>query len=339
MKTLTSVLILSALFLSSTLAQPPPNDQARFLAGLPVRSPELEALNREPASREHTEFMNKAWAQKEQNSLRPIRDWAGGSARELLQHTGPVYYFFSGPDFLYAQTFAPNASTYILCGTEPIGSMPDVSAIPHEALSASLGELRKSMGTMLNFHYFITKEMRTDLQGGQLGGTLPILYVFVARRGGSIDQVSFVKSPAQGVKIDFHGASGRAQTLYYFKTDLSNGSSGAFLRWCAAQGQGLSLLKAASYLPHSDRFSQSRQFLLDNSRLILQDDSGIPLRSFDSRWSLRYFGSYRAPIELFAKNAQPDLLAAYQQNHPKPLNFAFGYHWQREQSMLMLATR
>jgi len=34
-----------------------------------------------------------------------------------------MYYMFSGPDFLYAYTFFPNANTYILAGLEPVGQV------------------------------------------------------------------------------------------------------------------------------------------------------------------------------------------------------------------------
>ena len=94
------------------------------------------------------------------------------------------------------------------------------------------------------------------------------------------------------MKITFSGGE-QPQTLYYFKTDLVGGGNSAFLRWCAARGPGLSLLKAASFLLHGDGFSGVRNFLLQHSRVIIQDDSGIPLRDFPERlesellWPLR----------------------------------------------------
>src|SRR5438477_141098 len=86
-------------------------------------------------------------------------------------------------------------------------------------------------GETMPTHYFITKDMRTDL--GRVGGTLPILYVFLARRGCTVLDTTYINSPAPGVKITFIHR-GPKQTLYYFKTDLSGGKS-AFLNWCAAQ--------------------------------------------------------------------------------------------------------
>ncbi len=80
---------------------------------------------------------------------------------------------FSGPDFLYARTFFPNASTYILCGTEPVGSVPDISKMPEANVASDLSNLRRALDTMLTTHYFITKDMRVDLTRGYIGGTLP----------------------------------------------------------------------------------------------------------------------------------------------------------------------
>ena len=80
--------------------------------------------------------------------------------------------------------------------------------------------------------------MKTDLQAGQLSGTLPILYVFLARSGKTIRDVSPIAlddkgaayfanenpgpNATRGVRILFAGSDGVEKTLYYFSTDLSN---------------------------------------------------------------------------------------------------------------------
>ena len=90
---------------------------------------------------------------------------------------------FSGPDILYAHNFFPNARTYILCGIEPVGAVPDLLAMPEGVVLDGLAGLRQSMSNILRFHYFITKDMRADLNRAQLGGTVPLLYIFLARMG------------------------------------------------------------------------------------------------------------------------------------------------------------
>src|SRR5206468_9635638 len=118
-----------------------------------------------------------------------------------------------------------------------------------------------------------------------------------------------------GIRIVFTRSPGSSQTLYYFCTDLSDAGVKAtpgLLRFCEKQGQGVSLLKAASYLMHETGFSRVREFLMGYSRLIVQDDSGIPLRFLaEQEWNVRYCGRYTGPIEIFKKYWQPDLADDY----------------------------
>ncbi|MDB6147458.1 MAG: hypothetical protein JWO45_1122, partial [Spartobacteria bacterium] len=236
--------------------------------------------------------------------------------------------------------------------------------------------------SVLNWSFFITKDMKTDLTRTYLSGTLPLLYVFLARTGCTIDSVTALTidesgavgenekgEPAQsgtapvdggaarvagasggnasdqtpGVRIVFTRSSGSSQTLYYFCSDLSDDGVKAkpgFLRFCEEQGHGVSLLKAASYLMHEPGFLRVRDFLLGHSEMIVQDDSGIPLRFFRGQeWDARYCGQYTGPIEVFKKYWQSDLADEYARNAFALLPFGFGYHWQPNRSDLMILTR
>ena len=332
-----SVFFLSIFLAGSAFAQPPTlDDTAKFLGGLPVKGP-LEPLTLSDAWINHATDLNTVWVRKDFHQLEPIRAWMTANASEYYNSSNTMYYMFGGPDFLYAHAFFPNANTYILAGLEPIGQVPDLSRLNPDALDGELNALRGSMSTVLKTHYFITKDMRTDLT--RVGGTLPILYVFLARRGCTVLDTTYIDSPAPGVKITFvhHGPK---QTLYYFKTDLSGGGKTPFLKWCAAQGPGLSLLKAASYLMHSEGFNGVRNFLLERSLVIVQDDTGIPLRSFPKGWTVNCYGRYVPHAEMFGKFHQPDLAAIYAKDPPpSELGFPFGYHWQKDKGILMMGTR
>ncbi len=334
---LVPLLAILMLFAPLSRAGQSPDEAAKFLAGLPVRDAALATLESQPGWTAHAESLGKSWNRMELRQTAKVRAWAAANLPEAGRSTASVFYFFSGPDFLYAQTFFPNSANYILCGTEPVGTVPELTQMPSAALDADLENLRRALETMLSTHYFITKDMRVDLTRGQVGGTLPILYVFLARTGCTIRSV---RTNAGSAQIDFTGPAGQRQTLWYFKTDLSNGTgNGAFLAFCKKQAPGLSLVKSASYLMHSDGFSTARDFLLANSRLLIQDDSGIPLRAFDPRrWTLRFFGNYEGPIELFKNYHQPDLAGAYKNSHPPALGFSFGYSWQAAKGALLLAT-
>jgi hypothetical protein len=313
------------------------DDTARFLAGIPVKGP-LEPFTHDAAWLDHARNLDSAWMKKDYFQVRPIRSWMLANAADSYNNRNTVYYMFGGPDFLYANLFFPQAKTYILAGLEPVGQVPDLPRMDVASLRTDLNALRGSMHTVLQTHYFITKDMRAELTRPNLGGTLPILYVFLARLNCTILDTTYVNSPAPGVKITFT-RDGGPQTLYYFKTDLSGGNS-PFLKWCAAQGPGQSLLKAASYLMHTEGFSGVRNFLLENSRVIIQDDSGIPLKAFPKTWKVDCYGRYVPHAEMFGKYHQPELAAIYnQQPPPSELGFAFGYHWQKDRGLLMLARR
>jgi len=350
-------------------APPPPvsagpvtvNDTARFLAGMPVlESAALAPLQQTAVWQDHARHFDEAWAKMAERQFSGIREWEVNYLPDATQPLPVVFYLFSGPDFLYANQFFPNAGTYILAGTEPIGSMPDVTRFAGPALGPVLQNLEKSLNSVLSFSFFITKDMKTDLQSEQLQGTLPIFYVFLARAGKTMTEISFItldkngqphpavpnekgKGLTSGVRISFTGAPGASpQTLYYFTTDLSNEgirSQPGFLKFCAAQGSGTSLLKSASYLMFENGFTTVRDFLLERSKAIVQDDSGIPISAFDpQKWQLRFFGSYAGPIELFKQYYQPQLQGLYQQSNPAPLGFGIGYRWSPRQSTLIVAT-
>ena len=147
-------------------------------------------------------------------------------------------------------------------------------------------------------------------------------------------------SPARGVKIIFSEKDGPRKTLYYFSSNVSDyrGKNIALLQFGRSLGQGDSFIKSASYLLHTASFSQVRNFLLDNSSLILQDDTGVPVSQFNAaQWELRPFGRYLGPA--FAAFPQPKLSELYQISPPNPIEFGIGYRWRANESNLLLAIR
>ena len=270
---------------------------------------------------------------------------------------------FSGPDFLYANAFFPNASTYVMSGLEPIGSVPDLTKLSRDSLAHGLSNIEESLNSILRYSFFQTIEMRRTLVAGRVTGTLPILYVFLARSGKTIRDVSLVGigedgtarvddgadreaatggNGARGVKIEFVGDDGRPQTLYYFSVNIDNDGfrASGFAGFCERLGTGDAFVKSASYLMYRDHFSDVRNFLLEHSRLLLQDDSGIPVARFvQASWQLRPFGHYSGPIDLFANRYQSKLAQLFNQGHVKSINFGVGYRWRPQSSNLMVAAK
>ena len=100
-------------------------------------------------------------------------------------------------------------------------------------------------------------------------------------------------------------------------------------------------LKSASYLMHRPTFSIIRNLILNKSQHLLQDDSGIPIKYFDSNiWDLTYYGNYSYPIPLFKERHQEDLKEVYlNKDKTKPLPFGIGYQFRRGTSNLMRASK
>jgi hypothetical protein len=330
------------------------NDTARFLAGMPpsADSP-LTPLTNDPSWQRHARFFDAAFAALEQRQLSKIRAWAGIN---LAAPKPTMFYMFSGPDFLYADAFYSKGSTYVLSALEPVGSVPDLTRLPPGGIGATLYNIERSLDSILSFSFFITKLMKTDLHAGQMSGTLPLLYVLLARSGKTIRNVSLValdnggaayfagedagRYATRGVRIVFAGSDGAERTLYYFSTDLSNGGvrNSGFLKFCATLAPGNSLIKSASYLLHSRNFSTVRDFLLANSSTIIQDDSGIPLADYDpSKWRFFPFGRYAGPIDKFPGMYQPDYAELFTRAHP--MDFGIGYRWRSYESNLLLSVR
>ncbi|MDZ4287483.1 MAG: hypothetical protein U0984_05975 [Prosthecobacter sp.] len=355
MKFLPTILALIALALAHAVpcGAATVDDQARFLAGLSVEATDLEPLAREGAWQQHATEFHRAWVDLEERQLSKIGAWMPSSVNYAYADPSPLYYMFSGPDFLYAHAFFPNASTYVMSGREPIGTVPDVAALSAGARSGGLRNLRTALNAILSFSFFITADMKTDLSQTQLSGTLPVLYVFLARSGCHIDSVELVKlnaageftaekSNTPGVRIRFTGTAGQPQTLYYFTTDLSDWgikSNPGFMAFCAKQGEGNGFVKAASYLMHGENFVKVRNFLLNNTRNLIEDDSGVPYGYFHSdQWVVSLFGHYPGPINLFKNHFQKDLDAAFKTHGSQKLPFGVGYQWRPGVSSLIVAT-
>jgi len=333
------------------------NGTAAYLAGIAPssRSP-LAPLVRDAAWQQHAASFDQAWRQIYRRQLSGIRPWAATDLGRAYRQRATIYYMFSGPDFLYVNSFFPNGSTYVLCGKESVGDVPNLLALSPSDRTNALRNMQATLNTVLKYSYFITKDMRTDLARTSVRGVTPILLVFMARSGKIIQEVSAIgldrsgrvasrgggRTP--GVRIVYSNAGGGpAQTLYYFDSDLSNSgisSNPGVMNFCRARGAGNSFLKSASYLMHRDSFSKVRSMLLDLSLTLVQDDSGIPIRYFDpNRWIVRFYGNYIGPIALFKQHYQPDLAELYRRSRPKQLSFGVGYRFNASQTALMVATR
>lgn len=316
-----------------------PDDIALFLAGKPVRRGAiLSRLQQTSDYQLHQREMRYTWQAYAARRITRMKSWSAGN----ITPYSVMHYPFGGPDLLHASAMFPNASSYVLLGLEGVGEVPPLESLPPEEVLGALPAYRQATRTQLEVGYFITKDMRSDLERSALRGVTPILLGTISLMNGQVGSVAGVSAGGKpGIQITFRDSGGMGHRVTYISGDLSNsGFNDGYQQWLSSQGRGITYFKAASYLMHDDRFSKVRNFYLSNSSAILQDDSGIPFRYFDSAsWGIRYFGDYEAPIELFAKHVQADLRAAYDENPSTPLPFGSGYHYDAHNANLILAVR
>jgi hypothetical protein len=363
-RVLAAVILLSYALPAHSTERATLDDTARFLAGLrPSPGSPLNALTKSAIWQTHAARFDAAFELKDRASLSKIRPFA---IKEIPQSKQPLLYFFSGPDFLYANAFFADSTTYVLSGLEPAGDIPKIEDLNPRTLEYTLHSVERSLGSILSLSFFQTNDMRRQLNTGPVFGTLPLLYVFLARAGKTVSETETIvldqegnvrqaasdrksgeiggasQDGARGVRIVFSDNNHSRQTLYYISGDVSNDGlhKSGLLDFCARLGQANAYLESASYLLHRDRYDNLREFILKQSTLVLQDDSGIPISYFDSsKWELRPFGNYVGPIPLFRNRYQRSLARLFRTSDRKGIDFGVGYQWRRNNSNLLLAVK
>ena len=252
-----------------------------------------------------------------------------------------VLYPFSGADVIYPTLIYPNADTYFLCGLEktgkPITGELKTSFAHYEAY-------RNALTTFLRSGFFVTKDMQDDLHNEELDGICPVLSMLMAIRGYDIISIKQMKlneagdfmptdSTSNAIEFKFfkHG-SRHEQTLYYLSGDIQNAAFNAnmkaYLDKTLPNHTVGTYLKAASFLLRWDSFSTMRDYILNNSLAVVQDDTGVPYRILKEKFDITLYGKYKYPSKQFGSQCgQPDLEEVYKENAASihPLPFLLGY--------------
>lgn len=323
------------------------NDIARLFAGMD------SSYSQTAAVAAHKQRMDSLWATHLATYRNPLQAWATAEIGDI-KNANAMFYPFSGPDFLFASALFPGAETYVLAGLEPAEPLPRLSDLSQGEIDNGLTGLHNAVSTIMQSGYFITTEMRSNLQATRFRGVLPLLLAFMARTGHTVESVDTVRldgagnvtlsgsSGNTGLMIRCRSGFGSSKRVFYFRQDLSNGgvsAGGSFLTFVSRLGRVPAFLKSASYLMHESGFSNIRDYLLRHSSAIVQDPSGVPYREFARYgWNLWLYGRYRGTLAIFSGCQQPDLVAAYASGrYPvKPLNFGIGYLMNPQTTCLMV---
>ncbi|MBS1951354.1 MAG: hypothetical protein OJF59_003209 [Cytophagales bacterium] len=332
---------------------------ARFIAGLPqLGTNALSALEKDKYWIDFKTSMDENWKKMHETRLVKMQQWEQDVFSQSVNDSLKLFYPFSGPDFLHANFLYPRTKEYVMAALEPIREVPSFEKISEKDRDQFLDSLGRSLRDIFGKSYFITNHMQKDLW--QIKGVLPLFYFFIERSGYEILEQKFididtsgdekeikvqnikhVKTP--GVKFKLRNTeSGKIKTVYYFAVSISNDGlkiRPGFVKFVKARGPFNTFVKSASYLMHDGKqFSTIRSLVLDNTRSLFQDDTGVPYRFFENKpeWKGTFFGNYVPPVEDFARGLyQPSLDSAFKRG-AQPLPFSLGYHWSTRKQHYML---
>lgn len=337
------------------------DNTARFIAGLPqLDSNSLTSLQKDKYWTDFQKSMDENWAKMVDQRLKPMDDWQTGTLSPLIQDSLRLFYPFSGPDFLHAETFYPNAPEYVMAALEPVIEIPSLEKLSVLRRDMFLDSLGRSLRDLFGKSYFITIHMMKDFRS--IKGVLPIFYFFIERTGNEMISQEFIGLAAageakaipyseyknyqsHGVKIVFRNLKTQElKTLYYFSTDISNGGlkkRPELVSFIGATKPYNTFVKSASYLMHHPDFTGIRDILLTQSSSIFQDDTGIVYKDVKKTkaFSPYFYGEYVKPVSDFPwLEKQPDLDSAFTASK-QPLPFSLGYHWSTKKQHYMLFVR
>jgi hypothetical protein len=238
-----------------------------------------------------------------------------------------------------------------------VGSVFDVNTVDRAKLEDYLTTLDRCMFYPHKLGFFRTLSMDDDFAHELMNGTLHTFMFYLARNGFDLHYVEYFNldsegnavavapgAEAKGLKIGYSNKSDKqVRQLVYISQDISNTAiqkSPGTINYLKQRGNVVSFFKAASYLMYKDYFSDITNVVLGQSKIILQDDSGMPLSAMQKGgFTTEVLGEYTKTIGLFSNYFQKDMRAEYEAKKPAKLPFTIGYNAEFGECNLQLGTK
>lgn len=329
----------------TNLYEPSENEVAKWLAGLPNNI----SNEQDSAWKEHSSKITKAWEARNKKHFQVIDKW---QAEKLKDTSAQLFYPFGGPDVAHAIFMFPNAKERVLFGLEPIGGLAKPAQDSALERSVGLKNLRQSLSGVLGRNFFKTLDMNKEVGKSPYHGVTAIALFFLASQGQTVEKVQSIKvddngeiiyvpwDKADGIQIK-HYKGNNQQNLFYFSWDISNAGLKKHperVKWLKNQKNHTTFLKAASYLNWRDDFDIIRSFILNQSKRVVTDSSGMPYDYFEG-WDVSLYGQYSGPIPLFSSQKDVHLINAFKMAKYQSMPFLYGYGGRGEETHVMVANR
>lgn len=343
------------------------NSLAQLLAGKPPRdTPYWRSATQDSAWQRYAQGLEQLWQRRQKALYDSLLPWAAQELHPYHTWKGTVFYPFSGADWPTISLIYPYGQRYVFFGLEQEGDPHTLRTLTPIEIAKSLQGTYATLSDLLRLSFFKTKDMQIQLSQGKVRGLLPVFLALFGRTGheiysvehiflkesGEIDTLSAsAKKPPQsawdkvitGLRFRVGRPEQPLQEVIYLSLNAANSgleSQAGSYAFLSRLRPCVTLIKSASYLLFGPDFSTMRWLILSQSVAILQEDSGIPYRYFDSTaWQIQFYGVYHQPISLFRAKYQADLWKAYRTYPVRRLPFNIGYHTVPGQSNLVWATR
>lgn len=340
------------------------DETARLLAGLPIDDASLQTaaeagLDAEAAT-QFAADVAAGWQQYYDDFAAPIEAWR---AATLAYQPGElVFYPFSGPDFITAHRFYPDAPRYVLVAKQNAGRMPDLLA--SESRTRRILDLYEdNVEQFAQIGFFITSELNAEFDRGNadVEGLTSMIAVMAVREGYRIDSIEPIRINADGSDVEPHPgdrddedtwqsvrfeitrlSDGHEAIIDYVDLDISDENleaDPAAMAWIESVSNARVVVKAASHLPNYDGFSMIVSAWLEHALSIVQEETGVNYDELTQVFQVRLFGTFERPNDNFSTYLQRSLADAYDERDDiEPLPFDYGY-WKPEGYCLQYAWR
>ncbi|MEI8401201.1 MAG: hypothetical protein WCG12_10385 [Alcaligenaceae bacterium] len=292
------------------------------------------------------------WTRYSQKIADPMSQWA---LAELSVASDTVFYPFSGPDFVTVHQLFPEAKRYVMMAMQNAERPLDLANLAPELIDPSLGVLTSAWKHFGENGFYVTEYLEKYLYSTRANiGASTFIVSFLTLQGFEIERVVPIQVTADGslqelapdtprwrsVRIQA-SKQGRPVVIDYLKIDLSNPGLQAApenLTLISTLTKNPVLFKAASHLPQNVGFSVIANQVLENSSLIVQDETGLSYSTLIRAHQVALFGKFVVAHHSF-QSYHVDLAKAFaQRDDTKPLPFRFGY-FKDGNYALMIASR
>jgi hypothetical protein len=335
-------------------------DLAYLIAGLKPMSNRYNDIVVKDFYQKYAADIEKSWLISDSLMLQPIKRWL--SERQISDNRDSLLCFYplSGPDFLFGNAFWPNAQTYIMLGLEPKGTLVNFTGLNDTELKKYFNGIKESLKYLNTRGYFVTMHMSSDFTKMHLNGMLHMILFMLARTNHFIKDIYYVQINKNGdlikntnppkksdtlisaTAIDFLDAHRqRIRTVYYFQLNANDNNLNKhpeFEKFVLKFKNRVAYMKSASCVLQNTPFSTIRKLVL-GCKQILQDDTGVPYRYFDStKYDITLYGTYTSTIKDLSWCLQKDLMNAIKRSpHNHNLPFKISYNGNYGEGMLLHA--